>query len=102
MCRCSVPHIVTNTSLVSSLTADVVFVVKDKPHPIFKREGHNLIFRPDIHVPLVKVHVHSHNHTQTYTVMYTYIYIHVSTQALSGGTVDVHSCQLSYSEFWDS
>jgi DnaJ family protein B protein 13 len=32
--------------------ADIVFIVKDKPHPRFKREGHNLIFRPDI--PLVK------------------------------------------------
>ncbi len=34
-------------------TADIVFVVKDKPHPLFKREGNDLIYEPDI--PLVTV-----------------------------------------------
>lgn len=43
------------------IPADIVFILKDKPHQRFKREGNNLIFRPEI--PLVK--------------------------ALCGGTVDV-------------
>ena len=34
-------------------TADIVFIVKDKPHPLFKREGNDLISKPEI--PLVTV-----------------------------------------------
>ena len=51
--------------------ADIVFILKDKPHARFMREGHNLIFRPDI--PLVKVfflsptHMHTHTHTHTHS-----------------------------------
>lgn len=33
------------------IPADIVFVVKDKPHELFKREGNDLIFKPEI--PLV-------------------------------------------------
>ena len=33
--------------------ADIVFIVKDKPHPLFTREGHDLVFRPEI--PLIQV-----------------------------------------------
>ena len=34
-------------------TAAIVFIVKDKPHPLFKREGNDLISKPEI--PLVTV-----------------------------------------------
>lgn len=35
----------------NKIPADIVFVVKDKPHPLFKREGSDLIYQPEI--PLV-------------------------------------------------
>ena len=34
-------------------TADIVFIVKDKPHSIFKREGKDLLFTATL--PLGKV-----------------------------------------------
>lgn len=34
----------------NNIPADIVFIVKDKPHPRFRREGTNLIFMA--HVPL--------------------------------------------------
>ena len=34
-------------------TADIVFIVKDKPHPIFKRDDDNIIYTAT--VPLGKV-----------------------------------------------
>ena len=34
-------------------TADIVFVLKDKPHPLFERKGNDLIYKPEI--PLVIV-----------------------------------------------
>ena len=33
--------------------ADIVFILKDKPHLRFTREGNDLIFKPEI--PLIKV-----------------------------------------------
>lgn len=35
----------------NKIPADIVFVVKDKVHSLFKRESHNLVYKPDI--PLV-------------------------------------------------
>lgn len=40
--------------------ADIVFIVKDKPHSLFTREGHDLIFRPEI--PLIQVTYNVHVH----------------------------------------
>jgi DnaJ-class molecular chaperone len=45
------------------LTADIVFVVKDKPHPFFRREGVNLI------------------HTTTISL----------SRALTGSTIEIHT-----------
>jgi DnaJ-class molecular chaperone len=42
-----------NSLLFSCSTADIVFIVKDKPHPIFKRDNDNLIYTAS--VPLGKV-----------------------------------------------
>jgi DnaJ family protein B protein 13 len=35
-------------SKISSITADIVFIVKDKPHLRFRREGTNLIYTANI------------------------------------------------------
>ena len=43
--------IYTHVSL-SVLVADIVFIVKDKEHPRFRREGVNLVYTA--HVPLSK------------------------------------------------
>ena len=53
--------------------ADIVFVVKDKPHPLFKREGSDLIYQPEI--PLVTVSVPITIIIVVYTCMYMYVFI---------------------------
>ena len=37
-------------------TADIVFILKHKPHPTLLRDGDNLIFRPEISLLEVGVH----------------------------------------------
>ena len=48
-------HYVSNF-LLRFFSADIVFIVKDKPHPIFKRDDDNLIYTAT--VPLGKVNKH--------------------------------------------
>lgn len=48
-------HYVSNFWL-RFFSADIVFIVKDKPHPIFKRDDDNLIYTAT--VPLGKVNKH--------------------------------------------
>ena len=36
-------------------TADIVFVLKDKPHPLFERKGNDLIYKPEIPLVIVSV-----------------------------------------------
>lgn len=43
---------------VSLFSADIVFIVKDKPHPIFKRDDDNLIYTAS--VPLGQVTMETH------------------------------------------
>ena len=60
--------------------ADIVFILKDKPHPRLTRDGNNLIYKPEI--PLVKV---GDIMTMHYALYMLFLYV----QALCGGTVDV-------------
>lgn len=39
----------------NTIPADIIFIVKDKPHPIFRREGTNLIYKHRISLGLALV-----------------------------------------------
>ena len=54
-CSFSVLFLLFHTQLIdySTHTADIVLVVKDAPHALFHRKGHDLIYEPRI--PLVTV-----------------------------------------------
>lgn len=42
----------SNFLLITFVLADIVFVVREKSHPVFKRQGNDLVYAIDI--PLVK------------------------------------------------
>ena len=35
--------------------ADIVFILKDKPHPLFERKENDLIYRPEISLVIVSI-----------------------------------------------
>lgn len=43
------------------IPADIVFIIRDKPHPLFKREGGDLRYTARLTLKQVSIHV-QHNH----------------------------------------
>ena len=64
--------------VLSSFTpADIVFIVKDKPHPVFKRDNDNLVYTATVPLGKVTQHIHHSLHPNTsmfnlHTVLYTF------------------------------
>ena len=55
------------TSFFFSL-ADIVFIVKDKPHPIFKRDDDDLIYTATVPLGKVSLMIHHYNILEWFTM----------------------------------
>lgn len=77
----------------TNIPADVVFVVKDKPHPVFRRDGSDIVYPAKISLRDVsKVHATFSTETQTddcHGQTPNNLFSHFSLQALCGCTVTV-------------
>lgn len=64
----------------TSIPADIIFIIKDKPHPTFRRDGSDLIYTAKISLKDV---------SQNFTKIECFIFISVFLQALCGTTINV-------------
>ena len=62
--------------------ADIVFIVKDKPHPLFKREGNDLISKPEIPLVTVSNWIASRSDLELTNFF-------LLLQALTGGSIEI-------------
>lgn len=61
--------------------ADIVFILKDKPHPLFERKHNDLIYKPDIPLVIVSGYYYYTVNTTTIRTIHVVMYSRSSIQS---------------------